>query len=94
MTRTLQHPLWHHLLTHYKEKNCLVEGALNNLQASMIQFSRPKKTLNKAMEQFRRFEAPAMEFMSGPTVPSDSKQREFSLIDIDQSLTVEQYSSP
>lgn len=25
------------------------------------------------MEQFRRFEAPAMEFMSGPTVPTDSE---------------------
>jgi hypothetical protein len=24
--------LWHHLLTHYKEKGCLVEGPLNNLQ--------------------------------------------------------------
>jgi regulator of nonsense transcripts 1 len=67
---------------------------LNNLQASMIQFSRPKKTLNKAMEQFRRFEAPAMEFMSGPTVPSDSKQRKCSLIDINQNLTLDQYSSP
>jgi regulator of nonsense transcripts 1 len=67
----LQHPLWHYLLTHYKEKNCLVEGALNNLQASMIQFSRPKKSLNKAMEQFRRFETPAMEF--NPIVPSERK---------------------
>jgi hypothetical protein len=58
-------------LTHYKEKNCLVEGPLNNLQTSMIQFSKPKKTLNKAMEQFRRFEAPAMEFLNGPTIASD-----------------------
>jgi regulator of nonsense transcripts 1 len=30
--RLAQHALWHHLLTHYKEKGCLVEGPLNNLQ--------------------------------------------------------------
>ncbi|CAG8486864.1 9789_t:CDS:10, partial [Acaulospora colombiana] len=27
-----KHPLWHHLLVHYKEKDCLVEGPLNNLK--------------------------------------------------------------
>ncbi|GHJ90272.1 hypothetical protein NliqN6_6674 [Naganishia liquefaciens] len=58
-----KHPLWHYLLTHYKERNCLVEGPLSNLQVSMIQFSKPKKSLNKAMEQFRRFESPANEAM-------------------------------
>ncbi|KAI6036387.1 ATP dependent helicase [Pisolithus microcarpus] len=42
-----KHPLWHALLTHYKEKNCLVEGALNNLQPSMIQFSKPRRSLGK-----------------------------------------------
>ncbi|KAJ8103307.1 P-loop containing nucleoside triphosphate hydrolase protein [Lipomyces tetrasporus] len=35
-------PMWHHLLTHYKEKGCLVEGPLNNLQVSMIQFAKPR----------------------------------------------------
>lgn len=35
-------PLWHHLLMHYKEKGCLVEGPLNNLQPSLIQLSRPR----------------------------------------------------
>lgn len=39
----------------------------------MIQFSKPKKSLNKAMEQFKRFEAPAMEFLSGPTVATEGK---------------------
>ncbi|KAK9458522.1 P-loop containing nucleoside triphosphate hydrolase protein [Lipomyces oligophaga] len=37
-----QQPMWHHLLTHYKEKGCLVEGLLNNLQISMIQFAKPR----------------------------------------------------
>ncbi|KAG4303887.1 hypothetical protein PORY_002704 [Pneumocystis oryctolagi] len=37
-----KHPLWYHLLLHYKEKNCLVEGPLNNLQVSMIHFPKPK----------------------------------------------------
>ncbi|KAF3933450.1 hypothetical protein ABW19_dt0208643 [Dactylella cylindrospora] len=39
-----KHPLWHHLLLHYKERNCLVEGPLSNLQISFIQFSRPRQS--------------------------------------------------
>lgn len=66
-----KHPLWHYLLTHYKEKNCLVEGPLNNLQTSMIQFSKPKKSLQKAMEPFRRFEAPGSEFADGSGFPPE-----------------------
>ncbi len=38
-----KHPLWHYLLLHFKEKNCLVEGPLSNLQISLLQFSRPKQ---------------------------------------------------
>ncbi|CAF4567064.1 unnamed protein product, partial [Rotaria sp. Silwood2] len=37
-------PLWNHLLTYYKEQHVLVEGPLNNLKESAIQFSKPKKT--------------------------------------------------
>lgn len=39
-----KHPLWHYLLVHFKERNCLVEGPLTNLQISLLQFSRPKQT--------------------------------------------------
>jgi regulator of nonsense transcripts 1 len=39
-----KHPLWHHLLLHFKERSCLVEGPLTNLQVSLLQFSRPKQT--------------------------------------------------
>lgn len=39
-----KHPLWHYLLMHFKERNCLVEGPLSNLQTSLLQFSRPKST--------------------------------------------------
>lgn len=39
-----KHPLWHHLLTHYKAKSVLVEGPLTNLHLSMIQFSRPRQS--------------------------------------------------
>ena len=39
-----KHPLWHYLLLHFKERNCLVEGPLANLQVSLLQFSRPKQT--------------------------------------------------
>ncbi|KAJ5901961.1 hypothetical protein N7495_002489 [Penicillium taxi] len=38
-----KHPLWNNLLQHFKERHCLVEGPLSNLQESLIQFSRPKQ---------------------------------------------------
>ncbi|KAK5170083.1 ATP-dependent RNA helicase [Saxophila tyrrhenica] len=37
-----KHPLWHFLLLHFKERGCLVEGPLTNLQTSLLQFGRPK----------------------------------------------------
>lgn len=37
-----KHELWHHLLIHFKERKCLVEGPLSNLQISLLQFGRPK----------------------------------------------------
>lgn len=39
-------PLWNHLLNFYKERKLLVEGSLNNLKESMIQFAKPKKIIN------------------------------------------------
>lgn len=37
-----KHELWHHLLVHFKDRKCLVEGPLTNLQLSLLQFGRPK----------------------------------------------------
>ncbi|OAA68701.1 regulator of nonsense [Niveomyces insectorum RCEF 264] len=37
-----KHDLWYHLLAHFKDRKCLVEGPLSNLQPSLHQFSRPK----------------------------------------------------
>jgi regulator of nonsense transcripts 1 len=42
-----KHPLWHHLLVHFKEKGTLVEGPLNNLQLSLVQLSRPRQPLRR-----------------------------------------------
>ncbi|KAK6947477.1 RNA helicase UPF1, 1B domain [Dillenia turbinata] len=39
-------PLWNSLLSHYKDHECLVEGPLNNLKQSMVQFQKPKKIYN------------------------------------------------
>jgi len=36
-------PLWNNLLVHFKEAGCLVEGPLNNLKQSNIQFRKPQK---------------------------------------------------
>ncbi|OIT06211.1 PREDICTED: regulator of nonsense transcripts 1 homolog [Nicotiana attenuata] len=55
-------PLWNGLLTHYKEHECLVEGPLNNLKQSMVQFQKPKKIYNER----RLF------FGGGPGIPGDS----------------------
>lgn len=41
-------PLWNHLLNFYKEQKVLVEGPLNNLKESLIQFSKPKQIINTA----------------------------------------------
>ncbi|KAK6526215.1 hypothetical protein TWF694_004834 [Orbilia ellipsospora] len=60
-----KHPLWHHLLLHYKERNCLVEGPLSNLQISFIQFSRPRQSY-KGPQRYQMA-------YSGPTsIPSGS----------------------
>ncbi|EAU88694.1 ATP dependent helicase [Coprinopsis cinerea okayama7 len=71
-----KHPLWHYLLTHYKESNVLVEGPLNNLQPSMIQFSKPRRSLVKSMEQFRRHETVARDYLpSNSGMPVDPMSR-------------------
>ncbi|KAI0062350.1 P-loop containing nucleoside triphosphate hydrolase protein [Artomyces pyxidatus] len=70
-----KHPLWHYLLTHYKEKGCLVEGPLNNLQPSMIQFSKPRRTLVKSTDQYRRHDTSAREYMGNPSPNSGTPSR-------------------
>jgi len=68
-----KHALWHFLLTAYKEKSCLVEGPLNNLQPSLVQLSKPRKPLDRADLPVNRFEPnprelPPMSYSrSGPT---------------------------
>ena len=39
--------LWNNLLVHFKESGCLVEGPLNNLKQTMIQFQKPRKYNNE-----------------------------------------------
>ncbi len=46
-----KHDLWHNLLVHFKERKCLVEGPLTNLQTSLLQFSRPKNTFRQRAQQ-------------------------------------------
>ncbi|TFK46627.1 hypothetical protein OE88DRAFT_876983 [Heliocybe sulcata] len=70
-----KHPLWHYLLTHYKEKVCLVEGPLNNLQPSMIQFSKPRKSLVKSTDQYRRHETSARDYLPGQSTRSGTPSR-------------------
>ncbi|KAF3909527.1 hypothetical protein AA313_de0204456 [Arthrobotrys entomopaga] len=60
-----KHPLWHHLLLHYKERNCLVEGPLSNLQISFIQFSRPRQSYKGPQRYQMAYSGPA-------SIPSSS----------------------
>ncbi|GAA5958204.1 hypothetical protein JCM3765_002847 [Sporobolomyces pararoseus] len=64
-----KHSLWHYLLTHYKEKKCLVEGPLNNLQPSMIQFSKPRRPFDRNSAN-NRFQHDARDMLTGSTSSS------------------------
>lgn len=44
-----KHTLWNHLLNYYKENGVLVEGPLNNLKPSLIQFNKIKRNNNVPM---------------------------------------------
>jgi len=60
-------PLWNNLLCHFKENNCLVEGPLNNLKLSMVQFQKPRKFI---MGLHPRFHIPAViETLGGTLMP-------------------------
>lgn len=41
-----RNPLWYALLCHFQERDCILEGPLNNLQPSMINLPRPKISTN------------------------------------------------
>eukprot|EP01117_Protostelium_nocturnum_P011108 TRINITY_DN4034_c0_g1_i1.p1 TRINITY_DN4034_c0_g1~~TRINITY_DN4034_c0_g1_i1.p1 ORF type:complete len:688 (+),score=99.58 TRINITY_DN4034_c0_g1_i1:157-2220(+) len=60
-------PLWNNLLVHFKENESLVEGPLNNLKQSMVQFSKPKKYHPEKPFEFR------MEFIA-PLQPSSRSE--------------------
>ncbi|KAF3013583.1 hypothetical protein G7054_g4727 [Neopestalotiopsis clavispora] len=60
-----KHDLWHHLLVHFKEQKCLVEGALTNLQTSLLQFSKPKNNFRQRSSQ--------MSYVSGPGYARDGQ---------------------
>ena len=55
-----KHELWHHLLVHFKDRKTLVEGPLNNLQVSLLQFGRPKTSYRAG-----RYNQPQSQYVSG-----------------------------
>lgn len=57
-----KHPLWHHLLTHFKDRRVLVEGPLSNLKVTMMQFGRPRK-LAGPTDKFRARNSNTAEFV-------------------------------
>ncbi|KAH0532789.1 hypothetical protein TsFJ059_001428 [Trichoderma semiorbis] len=46
-----KHELWHNLLAHFKDRKCFVEGPLTNLQACLLQFSRPRVSYRQKNSQ-------------------------------------------
>lgn len=68
-----KHPLWNFLLLHYKEKNCLVEGPLSNLQVSLIQFSRPRQTYRGPQRYQMAYSTPPNASTNGSSLPTGSR---------------------
>nr|XP_027195378.1 regulator of nonsense transcripts 1-like [Dermatophagoides pteronyssinus] len=57
-------PIWNHLLSFYKEQRVLVEGPLNNLKESLIQFSKPRKMINPITNGLSPFNSVAQPMMN------------------------------
>jgi len=53
-------PLWHDLLVHFKNNDCLVEGPLNNLKQSMVQFHKPSSHYRNYRSATTRYDGRAM----------------------------------
>ncbi|EMC99325.1 hypothetical protein BAUCODRAFT_399389 [Baudoinia panamericana UAMH 10762] len=62
-----KHPLWHYLLLHFKERNCLVEGPLSNLQTSLLQFGKPKMSY-RGPQRYQMAWQQASQMATGPRV--------------------------
>ncbi|TID18438.1 ATPase AAA+ type core [Venturia nashicola] len=71
-----KHPLWHYLLLHFKERNCLVEGPLSNLQVSLLQFSRPKQSY-RGPQRYQMAYQHASNMASGRGMPSRGPRSEY-----------------
>uniref|UniRef100_A0A3B4AXG3 DNA2/NAM7 helicase-like C-terminal domain-containing protein n=1 Tax=Periophthalmus magnuspinnatus TaxID=409849 RepID=A0A3B4AXG3_9GOBI len=67
-------PLWNNLLNYYKEQKVLVEGPLNNLRESLMQFSKPRKLLN-TINPGGRFMSTAMYDAREALIPGSAYDR-------------------
>ncbi|KAJ3594968.1 hypothetical protein NHX12_004273 [Muraenolepis orangiensis] len=67
-------PLWNHLLNNYKEQRVLVEGPLNNLRESLMQFSKPRKLIN-TINPGGRFMSTAMYDAREALIPGSAYDR-------------------
>ncbi|KAK0151478.1 Regulator of nonsense transcripts 1 [Merluccius polli] len=67
-------PLWNHLLNYYKEQRVLVEGPLNNLRDSLMQFSKPHKLVN-TINPGGRFMSTAMYDAREALIPGSAYDR-------------------
>ncbi|XP_056131748.1 putative regulator of nonsense transcripts 1 isoform X3 [Lampris incognitus] len=67
-------PLWNHLLNYYKEQKVLVEGPLNNLRESLMQFSKPRKLVN-TINPGGRFMSTAMYDAREALIPGSAYDR-------------------
>uniref|UniRef100_A0A8C5I3L0 ATP-dependent helicase RENT1 n=1 Tax=Gouania willdenowi TaxID=441366 RepID=A0A8C5I3L0_GOUWI len=67
-------PLWNNLLNNYKEQKVLVEGPLNNLRESLMQFSKPRKLVN-TINPGGRFMSTAMYDAREALIPGSAYDR-------------------
>jgi regulator of nonsense transcripts 1 len=99
-----KHHLWYQLLTWFKERNCLVEGTLNNLKVSAIQFNRPRPVTSQLTpSRNKRFHYEASQhFAKAPEATSRKQQsafpetnyETFSQIDNESLFSQSQFSMP
>lgn len=76
-----KNPLWYSLLTHFQERDCIVEGPINNLQISMISLPKPKYSHHDKRLTFTALGSQGLESLdtalSASTVPNMSNSAYF-----------------
>lgn len=70
--------LWNSLLSHFKERQLLVEGTLNNLRPSLMQLSRPRNVGSPSMPSMKKISSDNSSLPYSPTFISSDENASLS----------------